>query len=97
MPDNLSPGSLETFLRYLVPAHTQNLWQHAKDSVAVAKTTHGAACRDSHVEKAHLYTWLAWQDPPTQSPGMALTAKILDPHAGEAGTFIAWFRSLYNC
>jgi hypothetical protein len=95
-PDNLSPGSLETFLRYLVPVHANQLWQHAEKSVVIAKATHGAACRDSHVEKANLYTWLAWQDPPTQSPGMALTAKILDPHAGQAGPFVTWFKNLYD-
>jgi len=69
MPDNVSDGSLETFL---------------------------AECRDAHVEKSDLFTWLAWQDPPGQYPGKALTKKVLDPHSPGASLFVKWFRELYG-
>jgi hypothetical protein len=95
MPDNGSEGSLETFLRHLVPDESEPLWKHAVQSVKVAKAT-GSRCRDCHDAKANLYTWLAWQDPPGQSPGLALTKKILDPQSDSAGAFVKWFRQLYR-
>jgi hypothetical protein len=95
MPDNTSQGDLETFLRYLVPDQQEPLWKQACDSVGAAVST-GAKCRDSHIAKANLYTWLAWQDPPGQSPGLALTRKILDPQSQYARPFVKWFRELYR-
>ncbi len=95
MPDNKSAGDLETFLRYLVPNTGEATWKHAEQSVAHARSI-GAKCKDAHVAKANLYTWLAWQDEPGQSPGRSLTQKILDPHGEGAATFINWFRSLYE-
>jgi hypothetical protein len=95
MPDNTSDGSLETFLRNLVPDTSEQIWKHAVDSVRQAMEK-GASCRECHYEKADLYTWLAWQDPPGYSPGMALTKKILDPKAQTAAGFVAWFKKLYQ-
>ena len=95
MPDNSSEGSLETFLRYLVPDKAEPLWQHGVESVARAKKI-GAACQAHHDQKANLFTWLAWQDPPGQKPGIALTKKVLDPHAPSAVPFVTWFRELYG-
>ena len=95
MPDNSSEGCLETFLRYLVPDESESLWAHATESVASSRHR-GATYRDAHAPKANLYTWLAWQDPPGQSPGMALTRKILYPHSQTGIPFIKWFRELYQ-
>jgi hypothetical protein len=95
MPDNTSGGTLETFLRLLVPENSASLWQHAKESVATARTL-GASCRECHIPKANLYTWLAWHDEPGQSPGIALTRKLLDPHSPSSGAFVRWFRDLYQ-
>jgi len=95
MPDNASEGSIEMFLRYLVPNESEPVWKHATESVARALEM-GAPCRNSHIPKANLYTWLAWQDPPGQSPGIALTKKILDPHSPTADVFVHWFRTLYE-
>ena len=95
MPDNSSDGSLETFLRHLVPDKSEPIWQLAINSAAQAKAAR-AAYRESHTDKANLYTWLAWQDPPGQSPGLALTKKFLDPASPSAAHFVAWFRNLYR-
>jgi hypothetical protein len=86
---------LETFLRYLVPDDAEIVWRHATEAVASARNL-GARCRESHLPKAELYTWLAWQDPPGFSPGRALTKKILDPHSEHATPFVKWFRDLYQ-
>lgn len=95
MPDNAADGSLETFLKYLVPADGKKLWEHAEKSVGDA-TTLGASFTPAHREKAVLYTWLAWQEPPGQAPGICLTKKILDPHSATAASFVAWFINLYE-
>jgi hypothetical protein len=95
MPDNVAPGDLEAFLRYLVPEESEPLWQCALEAIEKARTA-GAPYRDSHTRKACLYTWLAWQDPPSQSPGTAITKKILDPNAGLAVKFTEWFMNLYG-
>jgi hypothetical protein len=95
MPDNTSEGTLETFLRFMVPEDSAPLWALAAESVATARGI-GAGCRDCHIDKANLYTWLAWQDPPGQSEGRALTRKILDPHAEGSASFVKWFRDLYR-
>lgn len=94
MPDNSSPGDLESFLRYLVPDEQDVPWQLACSSVSEA-ISHGATCRVPHIPKAELYTWLAWQDPPGYSPGLALTRKILNPKSEYAEPFVRWFRELY--
>lgn len=46
-----SPGDLESFLRFLIPAVQNPLWQLACDSVAAAVSA-GAGCRDAHIGKA---------------------------------------------
>ena len=95
MPDNKSDGDLETFLKFLVPSNQDPLWSMACSSVAQARAA-GAACRERQISKSNLYTWLAWQDPPGQSPGPALTKKILDPNSTSAELFVSWFRRLYQ-
>jgi hypothetical protein len=95
MPDNVSEGSLEMFLRHLVPGDSEAVWTHAVASTAAAKSI-GACYRDCHLSKANLYAWLAWQDEPGQRAGQALTKRILDPNAKSAEPFVAWFRKLYG-
>ena len=95
MPDNVTDGDLEIFLRHLVPEGSKPLWDHAVQSTASAKGI-GAPYNDCHCHKANLYTWLAWQDEPTQRQGEALTKKILDSHAPSATLFVKWFRQLYQ-
>lgn len=95
MPDNSSNGDLELFLRYLVPQDCEPVWKFAVECVASAKAV-GAPYTNLQVRKANLYTWLAWQEPPGQSPGTAITRKILDPRANAATDFIKWFRDLYE-
>ena len=93
MPDNVSKGAIEMFLKYLVPDTSDSEWQHAVKSTNEAKKL-GCKYKDCHVDKANLYSWLAWQDEPGQSPGKALTRKILDPNAPSAKPFVKWFMDL---
>ncbi len=94
MPDCRSSGMIETFLRHMVPLSEANLWAHAVSSFDGARTL-GASCRQAHHDKAHIHTWLAWQDPPGERAGGAITRKILDPEAPTALPFVAWFKNLF--
>jgi hypothetical protein len=95
MPDCSSSGMLETFLRHLVPEPAEPLWQHAATSFDEAISLQ-APCRPVHADKARIHTWLAWQDPPGDSPGRALTRRALDPKSPMAAPFVAWFKQLYQ-
>ena len=94
MPDNRSQGDLETFLRDLVP--DQPLWEYAERCTESAKKDWNAPYRNAHTNKAKLYSWLSWQDPPVQNPGRALRSGALDATVPATQTFIKWFRKLYD-
>lgn len=96
MPDNVNSGMLETFAHFLVPANQQVLWNYAKEAFCVAKTHKGAPCGDVHKDKAEIYTWLAWQEPPCNNLGNALIQKMLDPYCQYAASFVQWFLRLYQ-
>ena len=95
MPDNFSPGIFETFLEHLVPGNAQPIWDHSVESVLKARTL-GAEFTNLQLPRANLYTFLAWQNPPSQSPGISLNKKVLDPYSPMAQIFANWFKRLYN-
>jgi hypothetical protein len=95
MPDNKMRGMLETFLTYMIPSSNQALWQFAQATVQEAKNK-GAIFTDAHVDKANIYTWLAWQDPPGRQIHQAIMERILDPNHPNAQKFVAWFKALYG-
>lgn len=95
MPDNRSRGMLETFLSMMIPNDSEPLWEYAKTATIEAKNR-GATFIPAHLDKANIYTWLAWQKPPGQPFPYALKDKILEPTHPQAQTFVNWFKQLYN-
>lgn len=95
MPDNQSRGMLETFLAYLVPAGSSDLWAYVQEVIVEARGR-TASYRDAHRDKAAIHTWLAWQDPPGSQLHHAVLQKMLDPTSERAKPFVAWFRRLYE-
>ncbi|MBR8834586.1 MAG: hypothetical protein DSM106950_11245 [Stigonema ocellatum SAG 48.90 = DSM 106950] len=95
MPDNQMRGMLETFLAYMIPDESEPLWKYAQKVVAEAKST-GASFIDAHIDKAFIYTWLAWQDPPGRQLHNAIMENILNPQHPKAQIFITWFKTLYD-
>jgi len=95
MPDNQTCGMLETFLAYMIPNETEMLWQFAQSSVEAAKTQ-GAKFTEFQRDKANIYTWLAWQNPPGRQLHQAVMEKILDPTHPNAQKFVTWFKELYG-
>ena len=94
MPDNKAEGMLETFLSYLVKDESEALWQYSKEVVFKAKVK-GANYKPTHVDKANIHTWLAWQDEPGNQIHIAVKQKILDPQHRKAQNFVNWFKTLY--
>ncbi|CAN1208689.1 DUF4435 domain-containing protein [Tumidithrix helvetica PCC 7403] len=95
MPDNKMRGMLETFLTYLIPDGNESIWQFAQKSALEAKNK-GAMFTDAHGDKANIYTWLAWQDPPGRQLHQAIMERLLDPNHPNAQMFVTWFKALYG-
>jgi hypothetical protein len=92
MPDNVSPGKLEDFIRFLVPAGDK-LWLHA-ESVLDALPDDLVRFRRVDRSKAHVHTWLAWQREPGIRMGQAVT-RFLDPRAPHAIRLVEWLRRVF--
>ncbi|MEM8806160.1 MAG: DUF3226 domain-containing protein [Cyanobacteria bacterium P01_G01_bin.38] len=95
MPNNRSIGMMETFLASMIPDESEGLWQYAKAVVQEARKKN-APFLESHVDKAQIYTWLAWQDEPGRQLHQAVKYKILKPQHSKSKSFVDWFRQLYK-
>lgn len=93
MPDNTSPGMLEDFVGALVPPG-DFLWGHARDVIDGIPEEH-RRFRPTERAKAHIHTWLAWQEGPGSPMGQAITKGDLDAHASQALNLVAWLRRLF--
>lgn len=92
MPDNGSPGAVEDFAALLVPGDDV-LWERAGlalDAIPEGNRLFPAGRRS----KAHMHTWLAWQEQPGSPMGQAIGKGDLDAHAPAAQRFVAWLRRL---
>ena len=94
MPDNENVGKLEDFLKTLVPS-TDCCWHYAEQAVEVAHEK-GAQFSDLDKIKAHVYTWLAWQEEPGRPFGTAIKAAYFLHATPEALNFVNWFKQLFN-
>ena len=95
MPDNKLRGMLETFLAYMVGNEEEPLWKYACEAATEAKNL-GASFKEVHGDKASIYTWLAWQNPPGRQLHDAVKQRILNPQHPKAKTFVNWFKALYD-
>ena len=75
MPDNRSPGKLEDFARRLVRSGDEGLWDYAGQA-ASGSSSQGAKFAPKDQVKAHVHTFLAWQDVPGVPMGLAITKTI---------------------
>jgi hypothetical protein len=94
MPDNVVPGMIEDFIKFLVPENDV-LWPLAEGIVQKVIET-DCKFRPSYRSKAFLHTWLAWQEEPGRPMGQAITKKYLNANASYAQMFIAWIRELFE-
>ena len=94
MPDNTMPGMLEHFISFL-GADQDPLWAIADGCLdeIPANLMHFAP---NHRVKAHIHTWLAWQEEPGTPFGSAITKPYLNADAPHAERLIAWVRRLFD-
>jgi hypothetical protein len=94
MPNNKLPGMLEDFVSFLVP-QGDPLWPMAED---VVQRVIGVERRfpPTQTIKAHLHTWLAWQEEPGKPMGQAITKRYLKAEAPHAQQLMTWIRQLFN-
>lgn len=90
-PNNRDIGDLETFAATMVPP-ADELWRHASSTVDAL----GERKRfiETHENKAKLYTWLAWQNPPGQQIGAAIRGHALNSDSPLAQSLKAWLHQL---
>ncbi len=94
MPDNKIPGMLEDFVSFLVP-QGDILWPMAED---VLQKVIEVDCRFPQTQtiKAHLHTWLAWQEEPGKPMGQAITKRYFKAEAAHAQQLMTWIRQLFS-
>src|SRR5262249_44036739 len=63
MPDNSRKGLLENFLAQLVPTDRLALWKRAGHAVSRIPSAERRFIKE-HLPKAHMHTYLAWQEEP---------------------------------
>lgn len=94
MPDNRIPGMLENFVAFLIPSGNP-LWGYAEDCVKQIPEQH-RRFPVTRQPKAHIHTWLAWQEEPGTPMGLAITKHYLDAEASHAHHLMDWIRRLFE-
>lgn len=94
MPNNRLPGKGEDFVALLVPAE-DNLWKRAELSLQQIPITERRFMENAFI-KAHIHTWLAWQEAPGLPMGQAITRRYLNSNVPEALLLVDWLRHLFD-
>ena len=93
MPDNVVPGILENFLKFLVPKD-DTLFPRVEafvDGLPAPDIKFHEVARP----KALIHAWLALQSEPGRPMGQAITARYLDAKMPATGNFVAWLRATF--
>lgn len=94
MPNNTLPGKVEDFVALLVSPN-DSLWKQAERNVQKIPEAERRFSSEAFI-KAHIHTWLAWQETPGLSTGQAITRRYLNPNAPEALLLLDWLRRLFD-
>jgi len=94
MPNNTLPGMLEDFVAFLVPPDDP-LWGYAEDCLRGISEQH-RRFPAAHQPKAHIHTWLAWQEEPGTPMGLAITKHYLNADTPHAHQLMNWIRRLFD-
>ena len=95
MPDNVSAGMLEDFLKYLIP-EGDLLLPEAEHTLSQLESKRINGYKHVHRAKSLLHTWLAWQDSPGMPIGIAITHSYLDTNSDLGYEFVEWLRELFG-
>jgi hypothetical protein len=95
MPDNQEEGIIENFIRQLI--HDRDKLQPEVDlALNSLRNKELQLFTDVHRPKAFIRTWLAWQEKPEMSFGVAVSKKILTTDADLCQRFVNWLNVLFN-
>lgn len=95
MPDNKDQGIIENFIRQLI--HEKDQLQPEVDAALDALQLKALQLfADVHRPKAFIRTWLAWQERPEMSFGVAISKKVLTTDTDLCLRFVDWLTNLFN-
>jgi hypothetical protein len=95
MPDNKEEGVIENFIRRII--HEHDKLQPEIDSTLNSLRDNGLQLfSDIHRPKAFIRTWLAWQESPEMSFGVAISKKVLVTDNELGLRFINWLNNLFT-
>lgn len=96
MPDSITDGSLEDFVRIQVPdSGDQSDWyKRARDTVAALDTP--LFNRQAHELKAITSTWLAWQRYPGKGMQSVVGDRLIDLESGLASQLRSWLSAAFK-
>lgn len=92
MPNNAENGMLEDFAAKIIPDDEQ-LLVYADQCISNLPEKRFI---DNHLSKARIHTWLAWQEEPGTSLGMAVIKDYLKKDQILASTFLQWLKDLFE-
>lgn len=92
MPDNEVSGMLEDFCAQLAEP---NAFAFAQECVQKAREAGLSKFKETHLSKATIHTYLAWQDKPGHPLGQSITAQALRQDTEIATRFTEWLRTLF--
>ena len=94
MPDNQVSGMLEDFLLRLTSEEDPLILraENVVKSIPESERLFGETKRS----KAIIHSWLAWQEDPGTSLGIAITRRYLDPTRNPAPEFKKWLEDLFH-
>ena len=93
MPNNRDAGSMEDFFALLLPA-TDTLWERAR--LCVEQIPAEERLFKNAFIKAHVHTWLAWQEWPGLPMGKAISERYLNANVPNARQLLDWLRRLFD-
>lgn len=95
MPDNSTPGMIEDFAAMLIP-DGDNLAALADKTLQHIEAKNMNRYKAVHRTKAHIHTWLAWQEDPGTPMGLAITKRYLTTDPPVCHDFVDWLNRLFN-
>ncbi len=92
MPDNSSEGMIEHMIANAVRQDETQLLQHAG---TIVENLQNPKFEDRHIIKAHVSTWLAWQERPGEGIDYAIEKDLIDYQAPCIQNLCHWLRQVY--
>lgn len=96
MPNNKDVGMLENFLLKIIPngdsLHERSI--EIIEELEKSRLNHIGLYKSVHKSKAQIHTWLAWQDSPGESLGVAVQKQLFNKDADLCCQFTNWLSQL---